>query len=208
MNSVPLTSKLFTLSILLVLGIEAIATVAGHNLNPNPLLRVGLLRLLETVALLWLLGVHISEVFTTVTKPGLLKEMRPVFAICLFMVIITFLFNHLEFELSPFIIRTDNTPKTFSAGLFVVSCLLSPLAEELFFRGVVYRFFRQYSFLAALVISSLLFASFHSADWTFPLVPLAGGVLAALVYERDNLLVSPVLVHMTGNILLLFVLNS
>ncbi|MCB9558370.1 MAG: CPBP family intramembrane metalloprotease [Deltaproteobacteria bacterium] len=73
--------------------------------------------------------------------------------------------------------------------------VLVPLAEELAFRGLIYRQLRRtMTPTSAVVLSSTVFALMHGTlyqcGWA-----LALGLLAALVYEQTHSLVAPVLVH-------------
>lgn len=82
-------------------------------------------------------------------------------------------------------------------GLGVV--LLAPLAEETFFRGLLYRGLRKWAKPAvAIVLSAAIFAVVH----VFPLVmlPIFGlGVLLAWVVEKRRGIVSAIVAHMTFN---------
>lgn len=82
-----------------------------------------------------------------------------------------------------------------AAGL----CFFVPLAEELIFRGLVYRRMKRYcSVKAAAVLSSLLFAVYHGNPiqiiFAFPMA-----LALAAVYEQGKLFLYPVLFHMGSN---------
>ena len=87
----------------------------------------------------------------------------------------------------------------------IVGGLLAPAAEELFFRGFVFGFFRRYGFGAALVISTAVFALAHMILMPAGAIPfnqVVGGVVFALAYERSQSLVTPVMIHALGNLAL------
>ena len=79
---------------------------------------------------------------------------------------------------------------------FTVICLISPVAEEIFFRGVIYGFCRQWGIIFALLTASFCFVSIHSA-WGFAQV--AGAVLFAVAYEIEGSLMTPITIHILGN---------
>ena len=92
-------------------------------------------------------------------------------------------------------------------ALAVISVLiLAPLAEEMFFRGVLYRIFKwafaasRFGAFAAAVLSGVLFALIHADAYVF--VPLAlMGVFLCMAYEKGGSILSPILVHAAFNAL-------
>jgi len=91
-------------------------------------------------------------------------------------------------------------------GYFLVGVLVSPFAEEVYFRGIAYGFLKRWGKPAAICVSSLLFAFSHPAGQRLPLIQFVGGLLFALAYEREGNLVVPLVLHGAGN-LFLFVLS-
>ena len=93
---------------------------------------------------------------------------------------------------------------------FVIGGLVAPLAEEIFFRGVIYGFLRdqlrsvirQWSVPAALIISTGLFVSAHQGGSGIPLPQLVGGVVFCAAYEIEKSLVTPFMIHSLGNLAL------
>jgi len=85
----------------------------------------------------------------------------------------------------------------------LLTCVVGPLAEEVFFRGVVFGALRQrLSRTVSMLISGALFALVHSNAVGF--VPIwALGCLLAERYERTGSLVSPIAVHVLHNTFLL-----
>lgn len=85
--------------------------------------------------------------------------------------------------------------------------VVSPLVEEMVFRGVVYnRIKRFYNVPKAVVCSALLFGMFHGNLPQF-LYGTVMGIIIALCYEHLNCFAAPVLVHMSANIFV-FLLSS
>ena len=91
-------------------------------------------------------------------------------------------------------------------ALGVMSVLLAPLLEEMFFRGVLFRALRQalgsdasrYSTALAVVISAVLFALAHGEPLQFAGLAFLGVVLAVLV-QRTARLVPSVITHASFN---------
>ena len=85
----------------------------------------------------------------------------------------------------------------------LLACVVGPAAEELFFRGMVYAAIRQRrSRLAAMLASSALFSLIHTNVVGF-LPIMALGCLLANLYERTGSLVSPLVIHILHNTLLM-----
>jgi membrane protease YdiL (CAAX protease family) len=76
---------------------------------------------------------------------------------------------------------------------FITGGLIAPLAEEVFFRGVLFGFLRTWGFAFALCVSTAIFASFHVlfSGQIFPVTQIAGGLLFAISFEKENLCGSP-----------------
>ena len=77
--------------------------------------------------------------------------------------------------------------------------ILAPVAEEVAFRGIIYRHLRQFMLpLMATVSSALVFALMHGnlsqAMWAMVL-----GLVAAFAYEQTRSLVTPILIHTLFN---------
>jgi membrane protease YdiL (CAAX protease family) len=102
-------------------------------------------------------------------------------------------------ELLPYI---DPGPRVLMAG---ISVLIAPLAEELFFRGLLFGALRaRYGFWTAGLLSSALFAAVHlSAVHVLPLTVL--GMALCWLYERTGSLWSSVAMHALNNAFVLAV---
>ncbi len=96
-------------------------------------------------------------------------------------------------------LRINNSSLLFFLVIQII--FFGPLAEELFFRGFIYKLIRKkYNFWLSAALSSLLFAALHrSSQDALPLLAL--GISLCYVYERTNNIVSPVLFHIIHNCL-------
>jgi membrane protease YdiL (CAAX protease family) len=104
-------------------------------------------------------------------------------------------------------------PEGFSwIGLFsmiLFGGILAPIAEEFFFRGVLFGWMRtRWSFGLSVILSSLVFALIH-ADILVGVAALAISPLLAWIYERSNTIWTAVIVHAMNNslkIILLYII--
>ena len=95
----------------------------------------------------------------------------------------------------------DRAPVLWLTAL--LACVVGPVAEELFFRGVFYAALRQRNArVVSMLISGSLFSLIHTNHVGF-LPILALGCLLAYLYERTRSLLAPMAVHIVHNTLLL-----
>jgi membrane protease YdiL (CAAX protease family) len=87
----------------------------------------------------------------------------------------------------------------------IISVFIGPVAEEVFFRGIIYGFFRRWGIIAALVASSLLFILAHAVIRGVPIPQVVGGIVFALAYEIEGSLMVPITIHILGNMAMLIV---
>lgn len=80
------------------------------------------------------------------------------------------------------------------------SGIIIPLAEELFYRGLVFKRFReQGSFFLAAALSTILFSSGHG-NFVQSLYTIGLGFLLCFVYEKYDSLKAPLCLHITANL--------
>ena len=82
----------------------------------------------------------------------------------------------------------------------VVGGVVGPVAEEIFFRGILFGFFRHWGVFAAVALSTLLFVLPHLTGSSLPFTQFVGGIVFAIAYERENKLLVPITIHCLGNL--------
>jgi hypothetical protein len=88
------------------------------------------------------------------------------------------------------------------AMMFLVGGLIGPVAEEIFFRGLVYGYFRRWGFWPALALSTLIFTVLHAGAGAVPIPQIVGGLVFATAYEVEKKLLAPITIHVIGNLAL------
>ena len=83
---------------------------------------------------------------------------------------------------------------------FIVGGIVGPVAEELFFRGILYGFLRRWGVIVALILSTLIFVLCHPISHGIPVTRLVGGLLFAAAYEIGGSLIVPITIHGLGNL--------
>jgi len=109
--------------------------------------------------------------------------------------------------ITPLSLLPTSLPEGHKAAFFLAGTLFSPLAEELFFRGIVQGFFRPVGRAGTIILTTLFFTALHMNGSFFPFIPLIGGIVFSIAYERTQSLATPFVIHSLGN-LALFCLAS
>ena len=111
-----------------------------------------------------------------------------------YLILLAFGFNALK------LIRADISGPTLEIiSFFIVGTLIGPVAEEIFFRGILYGFFRRWGIFAALVITTFLFIFSHPIRTGLPITQAVGGIVFAVAYEVEGSLMVPITIHCLGN---------
>ena len=196
--------KTVLVSLALVIAIEVAVVFAVSGGADNLLLILGVARLLETIfivlAVLILeggvssIGLSISGV-TFGLKRGVIWS-AGFGIIVLFVSVVLFVFG-----INPIALIHTRLPAGQGeiALFFLVGGIISPVAEEVFFRGVIYGFFRRWGVFVAVTLSTLAFVLVHPAGAGIPLPQITGGVLFAVAYEKERNLLVSITIHILGN---------
>lgn len=88
------------------------------------------------------------------------------------------------------------------APLLLVGGFIGPVAEEIFFRGLIYGYLRRWGFRLALALSALIFTLLHTGAPGLPIPQIVGGLVFATAYEIENKLLVPITIHVLGNLTL------
>jgi len=208
-------------AIAFILSLMAVAMVEagiGHARIANPLVAVGLARCLE-MALILLIFVVLKKGVNGLDALGLSRRLmnrglRQGLIWSAGFGVLAGVGGFILFLLGmdPLALIHVGLPQTRSGVVlfFVVGGVIAPIAEELFFRGIIYGYLRKNVFggmrhwgiWPALIISTALFVMAHQTGSGIPLPQLAGGVVFCLAYEREKSLVTPIIIHSLGNLAL------
>lgn len=89
------------------------------------------------------------------------------------------------------------------AGTVIFGGLLTPLGEELLFRGVIARFLQRWGMWVTVLISALFFATFHGINLVWPSAFVVGLCCGWLLYRTGSIWPG-VLLHVIYNTTFLF----
>lgn len=196
--------KTLLLCIVAISCIEGARWLAVSRIQWNEMVLLGLARLLAIGLILLIVSVHGNGLHSiglaaSQISPGIKKGIiwSAGFGVIVFS---AFLFLFL-FEIDPLaLIRTTLPSRQMEILVFfTVGGAIAPIGEEIFFRGILFRFFRRWGFSAALVLSTFLFVLPHLGDNGLPITQIIGGVLFAAAYEIEGSLIVPIMIHAFGN---------
>jgi len=193
----------------LTLSVAAVALVETglffSRATFNPLLRLGLARLLELGVMAWIvyavegnlvtIGLHRARWAAGLKKGLLWSAGFGILSGLIFSIFFLAGINPINF------IRTA-LPKSPPDLLFffLVGGIVAPVAEEVFFRGIIYGFLRRWGVWVAVVFSTCAFALVHGLGHGFLMTQVVGGILFAVAYGVEKNLLVPITIHCLGNL--------
>ncbi len=205
MEANKISLKTFAVSIAAILFIETGFRLAMIGKTAALLPALGIVRCLESVLLvviaLWLerdpgaIGLSRPKILAGFMKGLIWSVCFGVAAGVLFLVLIAAGINALELLHGP---RPSSWQHIFI--FFLVGGVIGPIAEEIFFRGIIYGFFRQWGVIIAIILSTLIFVFTHPFGGNLPFTQLVGGIVFAIAYEKEQNLMVPITIHCLGNL--------
>jgi membrane protease YdiL (CAAX protease family) len=193
------------ISLLVIAAVEIIArSVIAQNLV-TPLIGLGSARLAEIVFLLMLVKFNERDFsvigLSSTDVPGGFKKglvWSVIFGVAAGAVLFILYLLGINVP-APFKMQLP-ADKGNRVVFFLIGGLVAPLAEEIFFRGILYGFFRKWGIPTAMILSTLLFVLSHSSGYSLPVTQLIGGILFAISYEIEKNLLVPITIHSLGNL--------
>ncbi len=202
--------KSITLNCLLIsaaalVGLEFVAKFIIAYGDLHPMTGLGFARIFQIIFLLFIvsymeknlasIGIVRSQLFSGIKK-GMIWSLG--FGLATGLVFVSLWLAGIQVSA---IFQTPMPQKNSDVFLFIaVGAIIAPLVEEIFFRGILYGFFRQWGVAMALVISTALFVLTHVTGSSIPITQAIGGLLFAVAYEIEKNLFVPIVIHSLGNL--------
>lgn len=196
--------KTLCISLATIAFIEVAIKIIVSGSYFNTMMILGTARLLETVlivliVLIWGKGMSSIGLAPSTIVRGIKKGLiwSAAFGLVTFFAFIALFL----FDINPLrLIHTHLPGKTSEIILFfLIGGIVGPIAEEVFFRGMLYGFFRRWGILMALILTTLIFVLAHPVFPGIPATQIVGGLIFAVAYEVEGSLMVPVTIHILGN---------
>jgi membrane protease YdiL (CAAX protease family) len=197
-------TKIVFLALAALVTTEVAIRVVISEAGPSPLFILGVARVVQVLIFLVIvsiwgrgmssIGLARGQILTGVRR-GLIWS--GVFGICACLVFAVLYATHIN----PLKLIKIHVPPS-AQGIvlfFVVGGLVAPMAEEVFFRGIVYGFLRRWGVLLALIGTTVIFVLAHAISSRIPLTQIVGGIVFAVAYEVEGNLMVPITIHVLGN---------
>ena len=202
-NKIKITTVI--ISILVIIAIEIMVRLVVRQNLITPLMGLGLARLAEIIFLLILVNMrekglsaielNFADIFKGLKKGFIWAVMFGAAAGVILGIIYLAGIN------APALFQMQLPDKSMNLIIFfILGGFFAPLAEEIFFRGILYGFFRRWGISTAIIISTLLFVLPHTSGHTLPITQIIGGILFAVSYEVEKNLLVPITIHSLGNL--------
>ena len=96
-------------------------------------------------------------------------------------------------------IQSHLTPLNFLIA-FVSASIISPIYEEIFYRGFLYRWFRgRYGIMTGMIVSSFIFMIVHIPTYNVLPATFASGLVFSWTYEKTGSVIPGIIIHATFN---------
>jgi uncharacterized protein len=187
-----------------VIAVEAVTRLGLQGKTSHPMVVLGAVRLLQAGLIILIVFIRQKRLASIgLSLKGLLPGIKKG---CIWSVgfgLVVLLGGVLLFVMGINPLSLIHTPVPADPGhillLFIVGGLIAPITEEIFFRGVLYGYFRRWGALTAILLSTLAFVLAHPVFPAIPITQIVGGFLFALAYEVEKNLVVPITLHSLGN---------
>lgn len=84
--------------------------------------------------------------------------------------------------------------------IYILSvAVITPVKEEIMYRGILYRFLeKKYHFLVGIIVSSVVFGLLHGG---FPVTAMIMGMVLAILYKKTQSIFPSIILHITWNLI-------
>jgi len=189
--------------LLAIIGIEALMVTVHLHLQLYPLIITGMARTVQALVIFWIVSERdVGIAAIGLSKATLLQGLKKGLLWSAGFGLVVALAGTVIYlaGINPAKLIQSSMPvkPVQIALLFCIGGIIGPVAEEIFFRGILYSFFRRWGIFSALLVSTLVFVMIHPVRG--PAVTQAiGGILFGIAFEVEKNLMVPITIHALGN---------
>lgn len=203
-GTVKIKTLLVSLALVIAMELAAGFVYSSSGGADNLLLVLGVTRFLEAIAIavaVLILEGDLSSLGLSISHAASGFKKGLVWSVCFGLVVLFVSVIMFASVINPLDLLHTRLPvgKGGTVLFFVVGGIVSPVAEEMLFRGVVYGFLRRWGIFVAVTLSTLAFVLVHPGGSGIPLPQITGGILFAVAYEKERNLLVPIVIHVLGN---------
>lgn len=205
MEANKITLKTFSVSIAAIVLLEAVFRLPLAERIAASLALLGIIRCFESAVLVIIvllfekniasIGLAFADISSGILKGLLWSACFAMGAAGLYLVLLAVGLDGLQFLQGPGLTSWNHL-----ILLFLVGGMIGPISEEIFFRGIIYGFLRQWGAVPAIILSTLIFVSIHPFGSSLPVTQTIGGIVFAIAYEKERNLMVPITIHCLGNL--------
>jgi len=195
--------KTLAAAVIAVIGVELAMGVINTYYSLHPLFLTALARSVQIILMILIVssrGEGLSPIGLSHTglARGLQKGLLWSAGFGLATILATLLFFLGGINLLNFFNTGFPTDPVRIALLFIVGGFIGPIAEELFFRGLLFTYLRRWGMIPALLGSTAAFVLIHPVQG-LAVTQIIGGLLFGVSFEIEKNLMVPVTIHILGN---------
>jgi len=189
--------------LLAIIGIEALMVTVHLHLQLYPLIITGMARTVQALVIFWIVSERdVGIAAIGLSKATLLQGLKKGLLWSAGFGLVVALAGTVIYlaGINPAKLIQSSMPvkPVQIALLFCIGGIIGPVAEEIFFRGILYSFFRRWGIFSALLVSTLVFVMIHPVRG--PAVTQAiGGILFGIAFEVEKNLMVLITIHALGN---------
>ena len=204
METTGIEIKTLATAVIAIIGVELLMGVINTYYSLHPLILTGLVRSLQIILMILIVssqgqGLYPIGLSQSSIVRGLQKGLLWSAGFGLAAVLATLLFFLGGINLLNFFNTGFPADPARIALLFIVGGFIGPIAEELFFRGLLFTYLRRWGMIPALLGSTAAFVLIHPVQG-LAVTQIIGGLLFGISFEIEKNLMVPLIIHTLGNI--------
>lgn len=204
METAKIKLKVFLITIFTIAAVEILTWRFGSRLISDSLVKTGFARIIEICFVIFVVlffgnGMNSIGLASSTIRKGIKKGIIWSVSFGVIALMAAGILFICDINFLPMV--SSRLPKKVDdfVLLILISGIIGPVFEEIFFRGICYGFFRRFGILIAMALTTLIFVLPHNYSSRIPVTQAIGGIVFVLAYELEKNLMVPIIIHISGN---------